>query len=147
MHHPRRRNVTTSMVGLKMVTYTKISPKMVSPTDISGECRRRRITNHKDWRTTTTKAKKKKKKRRKGRLNKQRNRHMCRLRITLVHTQPICGWMNRWRHRWMCPLQVTMIQPEQKDSLMNKLPDRCVDSQSIAQITNSTSRKNTQQLQ
>ena len=26
LDHPRRRNVTTSMVGLKMVTYAKISP-------------------------------------------------------------------------------------------------------------------------
>ena len=41
MHHARRWNVTTSMVGLKMVTYTKISPKIVNPRDIAGECRRR----------------------------------------------------------------------------------------------------------
>ena len=33
---PRRRNVTTSMVGLKTVTYAKISPKMVNPRDIDG---------------------------------------------------------------------------------------------------------------
>ena len=31
MHHPWRQNVTTSMV-----TYTKISPKIVSPRDIAG---------------------------------------------------------------------------------------------------------------
>ena len=37
MHHPHRRNVTTSMVGLKTVTYTKISPKMVKPRDIAGK--------------------------------------------------------------------------------------------------------------
>ena len=40
--YPRRQNVTTSMVGLEMVTYAKISPKMVKPRDIAGECRRRR---------------------------------------------------------------------------------------------------------
>ena len=33
----RRQNVTTSMVGLKTVTYAKISPKMVNPRDIAGE--------------------------------------------------------------------------------------------------------------
>ena len=43
MHHTQRRNVATSMVGLKMVTYAKISPKMVNPRDIAGEHRRRRI--------------------------------------------------------------------------------------------------------
>ena len=37
MHHPRRRNVTTSMNGLKMVTYSQNSPKMVNPRDIAGE--------------------------------------------------------------------------------------------------------------
>ena len=31
-----RRNVTTSMVGLKTVAYAKISPKMVNPTAIAG---------------------------------------------------------------------------------------------------------------
>ena len=38
-HHPRKRNVTTLMVGLKKkpVTYAKISPKMVNPRDIAGE--------------------------------------------------------------------------------------------------------------
>ena len=36
MHYPRRQNVTTSVVGLKMVTYAKLSPKMVNPTDIAG---------------------------------------------------------------------------------------------------------------
>ena len=41
MHHPRRRNVTTSMVGFKRVTYAKFSPKMVNPRDIAGEHRRR----------------------------------------------------------------------------------------------------------
>ena len=41
MHHPRRRNVTTSMVGLKTVTYAKISPKMVNPRNTAGEHRRR----------------------------------------------------------------------------------------------------------
>ena len=30
-HHPRRRNVTTLMVGLKTVTYAKISPKSGEP--------------------------------------------------------------------------------------------------------------------
>ena len=42
MQHPRRRNVTTSMVGFKKaVTYTKISLKMVNPRDIAGERRGR----------------------------------------------------------------------------------------------------------
>ena len=38
-HHPRRRNVTTLMVGLKKktVTYAKISPKSGEPRDIAGE--------------------------------------------------------------------------------------------------------------
>ena len=36
MHHPRKWNVTTSFVGLKLVTYTEISPKMVKPTDKAG---------------------------------------------------------------------------------------------------------------
>ena len=40
---PRRRNVTTAMVGLKMVTYAKISPKMVNSRDIVREYRRRSI--------------------------------------------------------------------------------------------------------
>ena len=40
--HPQRRNVTTLMVGLKMVTYAKISPKMVNPRGRDGERRRRR---------------------------------------------------------------------------------------------------------
>ena len=42
MHHPWRRNVTTSMVRLKMVTYAIISPTVVNPRDTAGECRRRR---------------------------------------------------------------------------------------------------------
>ena len=36
MHHPQGQNVTTSMVGLKKKTYTKISPRMVNPWDIAG---------------------------------------------------------------------------------------------------------------
>ena len=40
MHHAWRLNVTTSMVGLKTVTYAKISHKMVNPRDIAGEHRR-----------------------------------------------------------------------------------------------------------
>ena len=36
MHHPQRLNVTTSVTGLKMVTYTQLSPKMVNPRDIAG---------------------------------------------------------------------------------------------------------------
>ena len=43
IHHPRRRNVTTSMIGIKTVTYAKISPKMVNPRDIAGARRRRRL--------------------------------------------------------------------------------------------------------
>ena len=45
MHHPRRRNLTTPMVGLKTVTYTEISPQMVNPSVLAGERRRRRM----DW--------------------------------------------------------------------------------------------------
>ena len=37
MHHPRRRNVTTSVVGLKTVTYAKISSKMVNPRDLAWD--------------------------------------------------------------------------------------------------------------
>ena len=37
MHHPRGRNVTTFMVGLKQttVTYAKISPKTVNPREMA----------------------------------------------------------------------------------------------------------------
>ena len=37
-HHPRRRNVTTLMVGLKKRSHTqKSDPKVVNPRDIAGE--------------------------------------------------------------------------------------------------------------
>ena len=37
-HHPRRRNVTTLMVGLKKRSHTQKShPKVVNPRDIAGE--------------------------------------------------------------------------------------------------------------
>ena len=40
-HHPRRRNVTTLMVGLKNGHIRRKShPKMVNPRDIAGESRR-----------------------------------------------------------------------------------------------------------
>ena len=39
-----RRNTAISIVGLKAVTYTKISPKMMNDRDIAGESRRRRAT-------------------------------------------------------------------------------------------------------
>ena len=42
MHHPRRWNVSISVVGLKTVTYAKISPKIANLRDIAGEHRRRR---------------------------------------------------------------------------------------------------------
>ena len=43
MHHPRRQNVTTLMVGLKKRSHMQKShPKMVNPRDIAGERRRRR---------------------------------------------------------------------------------------------------------
>ena len=45
MHHPRRRNVTTSLAGLKTGTYAKISSKMVSPRDTALERRRRRSSS------------------------------------------------------------------------------------------------------
>ena len=48
MHHPQRQNVTTSIAGLKTVTYAKISPTMVNPRDIAGERRRRRMVNPRD---------------------------------------------------------------------------------------------------
>ena len=42
-HHPRRRNVTTLMVGFKKRSHMQKShPKMVNPRDIAGERRRRR---------------------------------------------------------------------------------------------------------
>ena len=38
MHHPRRRNVTTLVVGLKKWSHTQKShPKVVNPRDIAGE--------------------------------------------------------------------------------------------------------------
>ena len=46
MHHPRRQNVTTSVVGLKTVTFTKISPKLVNPRDIARNRRRWRRIMH-----------------------------------------------------------------------------------------------------
>ena len=36
MRRPKRRNMTTSVVGLNMVTYVEISPKMVNLRDIAG---------------------------------------------------------------------------------------------------------------
>ena len=38
MHHPRRRKVTTSMVGLENghIEYANISPKLMNPRDIAG---------------------------------------------------------------------------------------------------------------
>ena len=57
VHHPQRRNVTASMVGLKKktVTYAKISPHMMDPRDIAGERRRRRRQGNEcdapNWRT------------------------------------------------------------------------------------------------
>ena len=46
MHHPRRQNVTNSMVGLKKKKKkkknAKFSPKMVNPRDLAVERRRRR---------------------------------------------------------------------------------------------------------
>ena len=42
-HHPRRRNVTTLMVGFKNSHICKnVTRKVVNPRDIAGECRRRR---------------------------------------------------------------------------------------------------------
>ena len=57
MHHPRRRNVTTLMVGLKNGHHTQKShPKVVNPRDIAGE--RKKKNNNK---TTTTKQQQQKK--------------------------------------------------------------------------------------
>ena len=36
MHHPRRRNVTTSVVRSEKVTHAKISPEKVNPRDVAG---------------------------------------------------------------------------------------------------------------
>ena len=50
-HHPRRRNVTTLMVGLKKRSHTRKShPKLVNLRDIAGERRRRRPVVTSDWR-------------------------------------------------------------------------------------------------
>ena len=43
IHHPPRRNVTPSMVGLKMVTYEKVSPKMAIPRNIAGDVEKEAI--------------------------------------------------------------------------------------------------------
>ena len=44
MHHPRRRNVTTWMVGLKKNGHIRknLTQKMVNPRDIAGERRKKR---------------------------------------------------------------------------------------------------------
>ena len=42
MHHPRRRNLTTSVVGLRNGNIPKISPQVVNPRDIAGKRRRTR---------------------------------------------------------------------------------------------------------
>ena len=42
-HHPRRRNVTTLMVGLKKRSHTQKShPKVVNPRDIAGERKKKK---------------------------------------------------------------------------------------------------------
>ena len=42
-HHPRRRNVTTLMVGLKNRSHTQKShPKVVNPRDIAGERKKKK---------------------------------------------------------------------------------------------------------
>ena len=42
-HHPRRRNVTTLMVGLKKRSHTQKShPKVVNPKDIAGERKKKK---------------------------------------------------------------------------------------------------------
>ena len=52
MHHPRRRNVTTLMVGLKNRSHTQKShPKVVNPRDIAGERKKKQRTDdfHNCW--------------------------------------------------------------------------------------------------
>ena len=45
-HHPRRRNVTTLMVGLKKRSHTQKShPKVVNPRDIAGERKKKKKKN------------------------------------------------------------------------------------------------------
>ena len=45
-HHPRRRNVTTLMVGLKKRSHTQKShPRVVNPRDIAGERKKTKKTN------------------------------------------------------------------------------------------------------
>ena len=41
--YPLRRNVTTSMVGLKTATHARISPKMMNSRYLARERRRRRL--------------------------------------------------------------------------------------------------------
>ena len=57
IHHPRRRNVTTSVVGLKKtVAYAHISPKkMANPRDTAGNAKKKK-------KKKTKKKRKKKKK-------------------------------------------------------------------------------------
>ena len=46
MHHPRRWNVTTLMVGLKKRSHTQKShPKVVNPRDIAGERKKNKKKN------------------------------------------------------------------------------------------------------
>ena len=53
MRHPRRRNVTTSMAGLKN-SHGKISSKMVSPRDIAGNTEEEEICNCKPQKLAKT---------------------------------------------------------------------------------------------
>ena len=49
MHHPQRQILNASMVGLKTVTYAKISPQMVSPRDIAGNSEEEHPDTTPDW--------------------------------------------------------------------------------------------------
>ena len=48
-HHPRRRNVTTLMVGLKTVTYAKISPKNGEPQRYSWGMQKKKKKSNEQW--------------------------------------------------------------------------------------------------
>ena len=59
MSHPRTRNVTTSIVEIKTVTYAKISPKMVNPRDLAEnaeeEAVERPVNTYSYFKATNTK--------------------------------------------------------------------------------------------
>ena len=53
LHHPQRQNVTTSMVGLKTVTYAKFSLKMVNPRGVTQSKKKKRQKKKKQKRESS----------------------------------------------------------------------------------------------